>query len=188
MADYLEAYATRFELPVRTGVRVDRLSRNGNRFVVTAGDRRFEAEQVVVATGAYQTPSVPPFASELDPTIVQMHSTDYRNPSQLREGGVLVVGAGNSGAEIALEASRGHPDLAVRQRHEPRTHSSRNRAGPAVHADPLVLRLPCAHGENADRASGEAAFSSPGDSARAGQEEGSRCCGGRVRAENARCS
>ena len=108
VADYLEAYAARFDLPVRTGVRVDRLRKEGDRFVVAAGDRRFEAEQVVVATGAYQTPRIPAFASELDPTIVQMHSTKYRNPSQLREGGVLVVGAGNSGAEIALEASRGH--------------------------------------------------------------------------------
>jgi putative flavoprotein involved in K+ transport len=109
VADYLDAYARRFDLPVRTGVSVDRLSKNGNRFVLTAGHRRFEAEQVVVATGAYQTPKVPAFASELDPTIVQMHSTGYRNPSQLREGGVLVVGGGNSGAEIAREASRGHP-------------------------------------------------------------------------------
>jgi putative flavoprotein involved in K+ transport len=108
VADYLEAYARRFDLPLRTGVSVDRLSRNGNGFVLTAGDRRFDAEQVVVATGAYQTPKVPALASKLDPTIVQMHSTEYRNPSQLRDGGVLVVGAGNSGAEIAREASHGH--------------------------------------------------------------------------------
>jgi len=108
VADYLEAYAARFDLPVRTGVRVDGLTKQGDRFVVAAGDRRFEAEQVVVATGGYETPSVPAFASRLDPTIVQMHSTEYRSPGQLREGGVLVVGAGNSGAEIALEASRGH--------------------------------------------------------------------------------
>jgi len=109
VADYLEAYATRFDLPVRTGVRVNRLTKEGDRFVVAAGDHRFEAEQVVVATGAYQTPRVPAFASDLDPTIVQIHSTEYQNPSQLREGGVLVVGAGNSGAEIALEVSRSHP-------------------------------------------------------------------------------
>lgn len=109
VADYIKAYATGFDLPVRTGVRVNRLSRDGNRFVLTAGDRRFGAEQVVVATGGYQTPSVPAFASCLDPTIVQMHSAEYRSPAQLREGGVLVVGAGNSGAEIALEVSRGHP-------------------------------------------------------------------------------
>jgi len=106
MADYLEAYAARFELPVRTGVRVDRLSRDGERFVVTAGPRRFEADQVVVASGAHRQPRVPGFASGLDPRIVQLHSSEYRAPSQLREGGVLVVGAGNSGAEIARELAR----------------------------------------------------------------------------------
>jgi putative flavoprotein involved in K+ transport len=109
MADYLESYAARFELPVRTGVRVDRLSRNGDRFMVTSGEERFEAENVVVAMASYQTPRVPPFAPELDPGIVQLHSSEYRNPSQLRDGGVLVVGAGNSGAEIALDVVNGHP-------------------------------------------------------------------------------
>ena len=64
---------------------------------------------MVVASGAYQTPRVPAFASELDPGIVQLHSVEYRNPAQLREGGVLVVGAGNSGAEISFEVSRAHP-------------------------------------------------------------------------------
>ena len=76
--------------------------------MVFAGDRRFEATQVVVATGAYQCPRVPQFTSELDPEIRQFHSSEYRNPSQLREGSVLVVGAGNSGAEIALEVVREH--------------------------------------------------------------------------------
>ncbi len=109
MADYLEAYAARFALPVRTGVRVERLSRHGDRFVVTAGDLRFEAENVVVAMSNYQQPRVPPFAHELAPGIIQLHSSEYRNPSQLRDGGVLIVGAGNSGAEIAVEVARGHP-------------------------------------------------------------------------------
>ena len=108
MAGYLEAYAARFELPVRTGVRVDRLFREGERYVMTAGKRRYEADHVVVASGGYQRPRIPAFAAELDPGIVQLHSSQYRNPSQLREGGVLVVGAANSGAEIALEASREH--------------------------------------------------------------------------------
>ena len=63
---------------------------------------------MVVATGGYQAPRIPVFATELDPSIVQFHSSQYRNPSQLRDGGVLVVGAGNSGAEIALESSSGH--------------------------------------------------------------------------------
>ena len=108
VADYLAAYAARFDLPVRTGVRVDGLSRFQDRFAVTSGDRRFEADNVVVATGAHHNPRVPAFASHLDPAILQAHSSEYRNPSQLQEGGVLVVGAGNSGAEIALEASRNY--------------------------------------------------------------------------------
>jgi len=109
MADYLESYASRFELPVRNGVKVDRLSREGDRFVVTAGSLRFEAEQVVVAMANYQQPRVPAFARDLDRGIVQLHSHDYRNPAQLQPGGVLVVGAGNSGADIAIEVAKDHP-------------------------------------------------------------------------------
>jgi putative flavoprotein involved in K+ transport len=108
MADYLEAYAARFDLPVRSGVRVERLSREGDRYVVAAGDRQFQADHVVVAAGAYQRPRIPAFAPELDPGILQLHSSQYRDPSQLQGGGVLVVGAANSGAEIALEVSRDH--------------------------------------------------------------------------------
>jgi len=108
VADYLESYATNFDLPIRGGVNVDRLLKEGRRFVVTAGDLRFEADNVVVATGAYHTPRVPIFASELDPSILQIHSTRYRDPTQLRDGGVLVVGAANSGAEIALDVSPHH--------------------------------------------------------------------------------
>jgi putative flavoprotein involved in K+ transport len=112
VADYLEMYAARFDLPVRTGVKVDGLSRsslNGERFVVAAGDKRFEADNVVVAMSCHQRPRVPVFAAELDVGLVQLHSAEYRNPSPLQDGGVLVVGAGNSGAEIALEVATGHP-------------------------------------------------------------------------------
>lgn len=108
VADYLAAYAAHFDLPVRSGVRVDGLSRSGDRYVATSGLSRFEADNVVLATGAYHHPRVPVFASELDPAIIQLHSSEYRNPTQLADGGVLVVGAGNSGAEIASEASRCH--------------------------------------------------------------------------------
>ncbi len=109
MAGYLESYARAFHLPVRTGVRVDGLFRQGDRYIVTAGERRFEAEHVVVAMAGYQKPKIPQFAQALDPAIVQIHSSDYRNPSQVKPGNVLIVGAGNSGAEIALElARRGH--------------------------------------------------------------------------------
>ncbi len=109
LADYLEAYAARFSLPVENGVRVDGVRRNGEGLVVTAGDRWFRAVNVIVATGANRDARVPAIAGDLDPTIVQLHSTAYRNPSQLREGAVLVVGSGNSGADISLELSRTHP-------------------------------------------------------------------------------
>ena len=108
MADYLESYARRFQLPVRSGVKVDSLSKRGDHFVVTAGGLRFEAEQVVVAMANYQTPRTPVFARDLDPGILQLHSHDYRNPSQLQKGGVLVVGLGNSGADIGIEVVRSH--------------------------------------------------------------------------------
>ncbi|HEX9711603.1 MAG TPA: NAD(P)-binding domain-containing protein [Actinomycetota bacterium] len=102
-ADYLESYARRFDLPVWTGVEVEGLTRNGDGFTATAGGRRLEADNVVVAMSSWQRPRVPEFAAELDPKIVQLHVADYRNPRQLREGDVLVVGAGNSGAEVAFE-------------------------------------------------------------------------------------
>jgi putative flavoprotein involved in K+ transport len=107
MADYLESYAARFELPVRNGVKVEKLTRRDGRYVLTTAGGEYEAEQVVVAMSNYQQPSTPAFAAELHPTVVQLHSSDYRGPSQLRDGSVLIVGAGNSGAEIALELSEG---------------------------------------------------------------------------------
>ena len=106
MADYLEAYVSRFELPVRTGVRVDRVSREGDRYSISAADQTFEAEHVVIAMATFQRPRVPPFAAELDPGIVQLHSSDYRSLAQLAPGPVLIVGAGNSGSEIAMETAR----------------------------------------------------------------------------------
>jgi putative flavoprotein involved in K+ transport len=106
VADYLEAYAERFALPVCTGMPVDSVTRNGDRFVVRAGGRAFAADNVVVATGTKQRPKVPTFAAELDPAVLQLHSHDYRNPAQLPPGDVLVVGASHSGADIALEVAR----------------------------------------------------------------------------------
>jgi putative flavoprotein involved in K+ transport len=108
MADYLQAYAQHFALPVRCGLEVERLSKQGGRYLVEAGGQRFEAPHVVVAMGGYQKPLTPALASELDPAITQLHSSDYRNPSQLKPGPVLLVGAGNSGSEIAVELGRTH--------------------------------------------------------------------------------
>jgi putative flavoprotein involved in K+ transport len=106
MADYLEAYARHFDLPVLTRTRVERVWRVGTRYMVSSGDQLFEAENVVIAMASYQTGRVPAFASELSPDIVQLHSVDYKNLGQLQPGAILVVGAGNSGAEIAIEAAR----------------------------------------------------------------------------------
>jgi putative flavoprotein involved in K+ transport len=108
-ADYLESYARHFGFDVRSGAHVDGIERRGDGYLVRAGEQCFEADHVVLATGGYQEPKVPVFAPDLDPAIVQLHSSAYRNPGQLQTGPVLVVGAGNSGAEIALElAAAGH--------------------------------------------------------------------------------
>lgn len=110
MGDYLEQYAQNFKLPTRMGVRVRRLWRQEDRFrleaVTSEGTHCFETKNVVVAMANYQQPHCPPFAVELDPAIVQLHSAHYRNPSQLKEGDVLIVGAGNSGSEIGMELAR----------------------------------------------------------------------------------
>src|SRR4051812_16814730 len=108
MADYLESYAARFELPVRLGTPVEAIGKDGDGYVVTAGDQTYGADNVVVATGTMQKPYVPSFAEEIDPRITQLHSSDYRNLTQLQEGRVLVVGASHSGADIAYEAATEH--------------------------------------------------------------------------------
>jgi putative flavoprotein involved in K+ transport len=106
IADYLESYAETMRLPVRTGMSVEGLWRGSDEsggYRIEAGGRQFLADQVVVATGPERAARVPEFASELDPAIRQLHSSEYRNPAQLLDGPVLVVGAGNSGADISLE-------------------------------------------------------------------------------------
>jgi putative flavoprotein involved in K+ transport len=108
MGDYLEQYASHFRLPVRSGVRVNALWREGLIYKVRSGTEIFEAEHVVVAMSNYQHPKIPAVARELDEQITQLHSSAYKNPSQLQPGSVLIVGAGNSGAEIAMELCQTH--------------------------------------------------------------------------------
>ena len=111
MGDYLEAYADRFQLPVRSGVEATRLEQasDGDAFVVTTTDgSRIRAGQVIVATGPFRKPFTPAFAKDLDPTIHQIHSHAYRDPSMLRDGPVLVVGLAHSGGDIAYEVARTH--------------------------------------------------------------------------------
>jgi putative flavoprotein involved in K+ transport len=109
VADYLETYAKRMRLPVRGETKVDGLWADADGgFLIGAGGRCFAAAEVVVATGIHQQPSVPAFTHELNSRIRQLHSSEYRNPSQLLPGDVLVVGVGHSGADIALEVASTH--------------------------------------------------------------------------------
>jgi putative flavoprotein involved in K+ transport len=106
VADYLQAYAAAFELPVRIDTTVTSMTRAGDgSYLVKAGADELEAAQVVLATGPFQTPFTPPVAADLAPDVHQLHSADYRRPEQLPPGRVLVVGAANSGCQIALELS-----------------------------------------------------------------------------------
>lgn len=109
LADFLETYALHFDLPVRMSTPVHRLeARPGGGFTATLDNGILTCDNVVVATGTFgRTPNVPPFAGELDPSICQLHSSEYRRPSQLRDGPVLVVGASHSGCDIAYELAEG---------------------------------------------------------------------------------
>lgn len=111
MADYLEEYASRHELPIRRGVRIEKLVRGDHGFIATADGATFEADNVVIAMANLQESRVPEFADRLSSDIVQLHSRDYRNPAQMREGPVLIVGVGNSGAEIAMDLVANHEVL-----------------------------------------------------------------------------
>lgn len=107
VADFLEQYAVAMDLPVMSGVTVERLSRDGDSFLVETPREDFVAENVVVAMANHQKPKVPGFAADLAPGIRQIHSHHYKNASSLQEGSALVVGMGNSGVEIGLELAKG---------------------------------------------------------------------------------
>jgi putative flavoprotein involved in K+ transport len=105
---YLERYADTFDLPVELNSEVRRLTAKDGRFHLELDDKTIEADQVVVATGPFQTPYVPKLAGRLAPEVVQTHSTGYRNPDDVPDGTVFVVGGGNTGFQIAKELSRTH--------------------------------------------------------------------------------
>jgi len=106
VADYLEGYAKQLNLPISHATKVDCLERNGNGYQITSGSSSYHANNVIIATGPFQRPFTPAFSNELDPSILQIHSSDYLNPAQFTAQNILVVGAGNSGAEIALDLAR----------------------------------------------------------------------------------
>ena len=108
LADYIAAYAERFDLPVRSGVRVLRLDRAGSGYRLLTTEGELTADRVVLATGTHPSPRRPRFADELAPEIRQLHSFDYRSPDAIGPGKVLVVGAGTSGVQIALDLAESH--------------------------------------------------------------------------------
>jgi putative flavoprotein involved in K+ transport len=108
VARYLQAYAAKFSLPVRLNINVTSLTRDDDTYVAKAGGEVLEARQVVVATGPFQVPFIPPFADALDPAVHQIHSAHYRRPETIPAGKVLVVGTANSGCQIARELSATH--------------------------------------------------------------------------------
>jgi putative flavoprotein involved in K+ transport len=119
--DYLERYAETFDLPIATDSAVRTLSRRDGHFVLELKSAStVEAEQVVIATGPFQVPRIPRFASTLAPEVFQAHSTGYRKPADLPKGTVLVVGGGNTGFQIAQELAATHQvHLAVGTRQTP---------------------------------------------------------------------
>jgi putative flavoprotein involved in K+ transport len=117
VASYLQAYAAQFKLPVRLSTNVTSLTASGGGYIAKAGGEALEARQVVVATGPFQIPFIPPIADALDPGVHQIHSAHYLRPDSLPAGKVLVVGAANSGCQIAQELSATHHvELAAGQR------------------------------------------------------------------------
>jgi putative flavoprotein involved in K+ transport len=112
VGDYLETYARTFDLPVRLETRVQALDPDDDGYVVTTDRGRFSCRNVVVATGTFgRTANVPAVAEDLDPRILQLHSSEYRRPSQVNDGTVLVVGASHSGTDIAYELAETHPTI-----------------------------------------------------------------------------
>lgn len=109
LADYLEWYAQVHDLPVRNNVKVSRVRRSSGRYYVETSENTFEADNVIVATGLFHTPNVPGLSAGISADILQLHSSSYRNPRQLPDGAALVVGAANSGAQIAMELAKTRP-------------------------------------------------------------------------------
>ncbi|WP_064640070.1 flavin-containing monooxygenase [Paenibacillus sp. AD87] len=103
IADYFENYAKQMELPIKLNCSISRLSKRDEMFYAETNDGMIEARNIIVATGPFQTKNVPHFAKSLSENVIQLHSSEYKNRSQLLPGTTVVVGGGNSGAQIAVE-------------------------------------------------------------------------------------
>jgi putative flavoprotein involved in K+ transport len=106
IADYLEHYAEELELPIKLNIKVEKVSKVDHLFSIQTHDFTLKSKRVVVATGPFKDPYIPHMSTNLSKEIIQLHSSQYKNPSQLKTGGVLVVGGGNSGSQIAVELSK----------------------------------------------------------------------------------
>jgi putative flavoprotein involved in K+ transport len=106
IADYLKRYAQKYSLPLQLNTEVQRVYIKNNEFVVETSKGEMAAHNVVVASGPFQKPQIPGFSSQLSDRISQIHSSEYKNPCQLKEGTALVIGGGNSGAQIAVELAK----------------------------------------------------------------------------------
>jgi len=103
VVEYFDNYVERFRLPVHCGVEVFSVEKAGDTYLVRTSEANYEAQSVIVATGLYQSPKIPGFSTAISPSILHLHSMEYKNPSTLPDGAVLVVGTGQSGAQIAQE-------------------------------------------------------------------------------------
>ncbi|MFD2045088.1 flavin-containing monooxygenase [Ornithinibacillus salinisoli] len=106
ISQYLKEYVESFKLPIKHNNKVTYVRKEDNIFHITTEHTEYEAQNVIIATGPFQKPRIPAFANTLSKEVIQLHSSEYENPSQLKTGNVLVVGGGNSGAQIAVEISQ----------------------------------------------------------------------------------
>src|SRR5690606_30162079 len=106
ISTYLKRYAEMYDLPVKLNTEVYQIKKTGKYFTISTNQLEYKAKNVIIATGPFQHPKIPVFAKNLSSDVLQLHSSEYRNPTQLIEGNVLVVGGGNSGAQIATEVSK----------------------------------------------------------------------------------
>jgi len=108
VGDYLERYANTFDLPIQNNTEVHRITKLDGIFHITTHNSSLIAKNVIIASGPFQYPKIPKFSKELSKEIVQLHTSQFKNLSQLQEGTALVVGGGNSGTQIAVELAESH--------------------------------------------------------------------------------
>lgn len=106
IVSYLKQYVDKFSLPIKFQTEVLKVTQKDTIFYIETDQGVFQSKNLIIATGAFQSPKIPLFSKNLSKDIHQLHSSQYRNPEQLRDGNVLVVGGGNSGAQIAVELSQ----------------------------------------------------------------------------------